>query len=228
LECLAIGLACCVAAMWMAVVSYVDYKVVELLRISSEALSGQYYSRRLLFQPLQFPWGSGQWIISGVIVLMVALVLGIINFWALLFPAIIVAFGLVWALYNDAQQIEQIYQSLPPPSLPSVKPIPMPAPGPIVFSAKLIGTRGEHTDRVFEFDQKITIGRSRTNDIQLSEDSVSRLHAQIVYANRRWFIQDQKSGVGTYVNDQKIQGAQRIHQRDRIRIGSSEFKFTHS
>lgn len=71
---------------------------------------------------------------------------------------------------------------------------------------------------------EFNIGRSRGADLRLADAKVSRIHARIRYAQGAWYIQDQGSAGGTFVNGQRIQ-AKRLANGDRIRIGSSEFEF---
>ena len=48
------------------------------------------------------------------------------------------------------------------------------------------------------------IGRGADNDIVLEGDSVSRRHAHFEARTGRWFIVDDGSTNGTYVNDEQI------------------------
>lgn len=69
-----------------------------------------------------------------------------------------------------------------------------------------------------------TVGRGRGNNLNVPDPQVSRRHAVIRYAQGRWFIQDQDSAAGTYVNGQRVT-ATVLNPGDRIRIGSAEFEF---
>ena len=64
----------------------------------------------------------------------------------------------------------------------------------------------------------VTIGRHATNDLQLDDDRVSRLHARVVYRGERWHLEDCGSLNGTYVNSQPI-GQTVLEAGDLIRIG---------
>ena len=56
-----------------------------------------------------------------------------------------------------------------------------------------------------EADSKtITVGRLPENSICIPSPMVSRHHARIVYASRRYVIQDLQSTNGTFVNDRRI------------------------
>lgn len=73
--------------------------------------------------------------------------------------------------------------------------------------------------------QPFGIGRGPLNALQLTEDaSVSRQHAIIRYAEGRWFIQDQGSKSGTYVNNRPV-NALVLNPGDQIRIGGTVLVF---
>jgi len=69
-----------------------------------------------------------------------------------------------------------------------------------------------------------TIGRGSANDLRLPDKSVSRSHVRLRYAQGSWFIQDQESAIGTYVNGQRVQ-AGRLNPGDQLKIGSTIFTF---
>jgi hypothetical protein len=69
-----------------------------------------------------------------------------------------------------------------------------------------------------------TIGRSRESMLHLGESNVSRRHAALRFARGRWFLQDQGSTVGTFVNGQRVD-ATALSDGDVIRIGEVELQF---
>ena len=70
----------------------------------------------------------------------------------------------------------------------------------------------------------ISIGRSKDNDLQIPDSQVSRRHALLRHAQGSWYIQDQNSSGGTYVNNEIIQ-ATRLNSGDQITIGETTFIF---
>ncbi len=68
------------------------------------------------------------------------------------------------------------------------------------------------------------IGRSSQNHCPVGDPQVSRVHVRIRGAQNAWFIQDQNSSSGTFVNGNRIQ-AQRLNDGDQIRIGETTFRF---
>jgi uncharacterized protein YegL len=92
-------------------------------------------------------------------------------------------------------------------------------------TARLIGLGGAMAGRTLPVGATtLTIGRGRLNTIALSDTQASRRHAVIRYGQGRWFIQDQGSSTGTFVNGQRVT-ATALNNGDRIRIGSTEFEF---
>ena len=50
------------------------------------------------------------------------------------------------------------------------------------------------------------IGRDKLkNQIYIKDNSVSSLHAQLIFSENNWLLIDLKSKNGTYINNQKIQ-----------------------
>jgi pSer/pThr/pTyr-binding forkhead associated (FHA) protein len=69
-----------------------------------------------------------------------------------------------------------------------------------------------------------TIGRHPSSDLHLTHESISRYHAVIRYDRGRYFIQDQGSTIGTYVNSQRVDACE-LQSGDVIRIDGTEFQF---
>lgn len=86
----------------------------------------------------------------------------------------------------------------------------------------------------FELDgPSLRIGRRPDNDIQIDEISVSGHHAVIeaipnayLEGTTDYYITDSDSTNGTFVNDIRIDGRQRLNSNDLVRIGWNEFRFT--
>jgi len=70
-------------------------------------------------------------------------------------------------------------------------------------SSGLYGIRGERANKRFE-GYDISIGRSAKNDLRLKHPSVSRHHATIFWKQDRYFIRDNGSTVGTYLNRKRL------------------------
>jgi diguanylate cyclase (GGDEF)-like protein len=68
------------------------------------------------------------------------------------------------------------------------------------------------------------IGRSSKNDLFLDQESISRHHARITFDGTQYWVADNNSTNGTYVNDEAVR-EQRLRDGDQIRIGRSILKF---
>ena len=85
---------------------------------------------------------------------------------------------------------------------------------------------GQGRGRVFELSiDQINLGREDDNDIVISDDSVSRLHARIEKnASGDYVITDNNSKNGVYVNKQKVD-SRRLSHGDIIQMGHFTFRF---
>ncbi len=94
-------------------------------------------------------------------------------------------------------------------------------PGIIMLSGVLIG-------RKFVLSQdKYTIGRGSSVDIDTRDDTVSRNHAELFKQNGRVIIRDLKSHNGIYVNNCKIE-QWTLKDGDIVRVGNTMFQFVQS
>jgi len=71
------------------------------------------------------------------------------------------------------------------------------------------------------------IGKSKKNDIILKDRGASRKHALISYDSGKgcFFIEDQKSKIGVYLNKERIRGRELLNYDDEIRIGATVMEF---
>ncbi len=100
---------------------------------------------------------------------------------------------------------------------------PRPPPGQV--SAWLEGQSGEWAQqRLNIMADEFVIGRHHSSHLRLAEKAVSRRHAVIRSGHGRYFIQDQNSALGTYVNGQRMAACE-LKPGDVIRIGQTEFRF---
>lgn len=80
--------------------------------------------------------------------------------------------------------------------------------------------------------EKVNIGRHPDNQIQINEISVSGAHAFIdIEVNQYldgvldFFIEDQGSTNGTFVNELPVEARQRLNNNDIVRVAWNTFKF---
>lgn len=67
---------------------------------------------------------------------------------------------------------------------------------------------------------RVVVGRSRSCDIRLREDTVSRLHAALVWEDNGWTLEDLGSSNGTFLNGQRVVEPQRVKVGDKVRFGA--------
>ncbi len=72
--------------------------------------------------------------------------------------------------------------------------------------------------------ERVTIGRTKSNDIMVRSRRVSRKHAQIITVETDRVIEDCNSMNGTYLNNQLIK-YHPLRSGDQIRIGEFDLKY---
>jgi len=68
--------------------------------------------------------------------------------------------------------------------------------------------------------EKLVIGRSRSCDVRIRDDSVSRLHAAFVWRAEGLVLEDMGSSNGTFVNGQRVLEPRIVAAGDDVRFGS--------
>jgi pSer/pThr/pTyr-binding forkhead associated (FHA) protein len=64
-----------------------------------------------------------------------------------------------------------------------------------------------------------SIGRNVNNTIFVEDDFVSANHAMLTFRGRSWFVEDQGSTNGTYVNGHRIDRPVALSYGDELTIG---------
>lgn len=91
---------------------------------------------------------------------------------------------------------------------------------------KLAQLVNENDGSVIDIDRwETSIGKSRSNDVVLPQEEISRFHAVIAKKQKEWVITDTFSKTGVLVNDEKIDGQAVIEDGDIITIGTIPLKF---
>lgn len=84
----------------------------------------------------------------------------------------------------------------------------------------------QNNGSIIDIDRwEISIGKSKSNDIVLPMDDVSRFHAVIAKKSKEWVITDTFSKTGVEVNGEKIEDRAVIEDGDIIKIGGVTLKF---
>ena len=92
------------------------------------------------------------------------------------------------------------------------------------ISRFLIGSIDDQELRFPLFKDRVTIGRTRQNDIQLKADYVSRRHAVIVTEGKATRVIDWGSRNGVFVNAHRIT-EHFLHGGDVVTIGTANFRY---
>ena len=80
-------------------------------------------------------------------------------------------------------------------------------------------------DKIQLFNRETSIGRSKTCDIILNYDTVSRSHAVIALRKNGWLAVDTRSSTGTYVNGEQIKRKVYLKDKDIITLGGAVLVF---
>ena len=74
--------------------------------------------------------------------------------------------------------------------------------------------------------QRIAIGRASQSHVVVADHLCSRFHAELYWDQDGWWIQDQNSRNGTFVNGLKIEQPVRLRPGDQIQVGSCSILFS--
>lgn len=74
-------------------------------------------------------------------------------------------------------------------------------------------------------NQAILLGRSEDSDIRLSDHSVSRRHARIEPTAEGFYVTDQQSTNGTFVNDRQLDTSWLLQDGDYLRVGNCIYRY---
>ncbi|HEY1186278.1 MAG TPA: GGDEF domain-containing protein [Gemmata sp.] len=74
-------------------------------------------------------------------------------------------------------------------------------------------------------DRTIVLGRGEDADIRLTDHSVSRKHALIEPALDGYYVSDQNSTNGTFVNDRQLDHSRLLRDGDYLRVGNCLYRY---
>jgi signal transduction histidine kinase len=87
--------------------------------------------------------------------------------------------------------------------------------------------RGNLSEKIYFLRPRTySVGRARHNDLSLAEPSISKAHCRILYEDGRYFVEDQGSLHGVYVNAAKVERAE-LTAGAQIQLGNVTLKFSH-
>lgn len=79
-------------------------------------------------------------------------------------------------------------------------------------------------DTIFPLLTVTSIGRASNNTIVLSDDYASSEHALITRRNGQWWLQDQHSRNGTFLNEARVESTAVVSPGDIVAIGGIQLK----
>lgn len=89
-------------------------------------------------------------------------------------------------------------------------------------TARLLVQKGPQPNQIFELTlDQLTIGRSATNPVAITDPEISRKHARLIRQGNDYAIEDLGSTNGTFVNDRRIVGLTPLHDGDIIEFGEA-------
>ena len=80
-----------------------------------------------------------------------------------------------------------------------------------------------HDFKILPLTGKTTIGRRRSNDLVLSDNTVSGQHCIILTEGEDIYIQDLDSTNGTFLNGKRIHEKTVLQRGDKLMLGKQEF-----
>ena len=90
---------------------------------------------------------------------------------------------------------------------------------------QLVYTFEGQTTKVPLVDKPVSFGRGDAADHRLPDKTSSRVHAQFLFREGRWCVEDLQSANGTLVNGKKISGIVALNPGDSIKVGATDLKF---
>src|SRR3954470_6859646 len=63
------------------------------------------------------------------------------------------------------------------------------------------------------------VGRKTENDLVIGDARVSREHAQLIEENGDYYVVDNQSKHGTFVNGERVEGRRKLFRNDRMEFG---------
>lgn len=77
----------------------------------------------------------------------------------------------------------------------------------------------------YPLEAGLTIGRSRSNGIPISDQFASHMHARVFPRGHFFYIEDLSSTNGTFVNGRRIDDQTQLKVRDEIRLGETVLRY---
>jgi serine/threonine protein kinase len=129
---------------------------------------------------------------------------------------------------NQRQRsVEEFYQQFSAAADKTVDPLRKPPVNPPIRGAYLVGLEGEWQGESLPITSaQFLLGRCSAANLHFNDSTVSRSHATILAARDGFWIRDENSKGGTFVNRHPVQRMQKLRSGDVIHItGGQCFRF---
>jgi pSer/pThr/pTyr-binding forkhead associated (FHA) protein len=84
---------------------------------------------------------------------------------------------------------------------------------------------GDHVGHIYRLELPLmVVGRSDRSDIQITQESVSRFHAEVAQHDGSFRVRDRQSKNGTYVNDAQVSESD-LAEGDLLKVGRTVLRF---
>lgn len=93
-----------------------------------------------------------------------------------------------------------------------------------MLNAKLVVVGGDAFQDEIQLSLPVVIGRGVDVDLALSDELISRKHAEIYEKEGQLFVRDLGSRNGTFVNNRKIQGDSPLDPEELLTLGTITFR----
>lgn len=77
---------------------------------------------------------------------------------------------------------------------------------------------------IFPLDHYTTVGRHSDNSIEINDSFISGSHAEILYDQGSWWLQDLNSTNGTFLNSRPVRSRTRLAGGDVVQFGRVRFR----
>jgi len=104
---------------------------------------------------------------------------------------------------------------------PAPAPTPLGADRSVPLRLKVVDPP-QRRGRVFELGEEVTLGRSLGCAVSLEDDTfASSVHARVFRRNGELWLEDLGSTNGTWLNNERVTGLERLQRGDRVKVGST-------
>ncbi len=93
-------------------------------------------------------------------------------------------------------------------------------------SPRLVMLHGDRPSAVFHLNRRLSfIGRDKINTVVLQDTQISKHHAKVFEENGQFWIQDNRSKNGVFINGKKIREKERLIHGCLLKLGSTILRF---